>query len=90
MGVPTQEIWIRENKDKLKNVKLFVAGGAILDFLSGRVKRAPLFVRQMSLEWLFRLVLEPVRLWKRYIIGNILFFYYVFALKIWCKKAVAE
>lgn len=90
MGVPTQEIWIRENKDKLKNVKLFVAGGAILDFLSGRIKRAPVLLRKMSLEWVFRLILEPARLWKRYIIGNILFFYYVFALKIWCEKAVTE
>lgn len=78
MGVPRQEIWAHENMDQLPDVKLFVAGGAILDFLSGTISRAPLWMRQLKIEWIYRLYLEPKRMWKRYIIGNILFFYNIF------------
>ena len=85
MGVPLQEKWIRDNKSKLANVKLFVGGGAILDFLSQRIQRAPLFMRKFGLEWVFRLYLEPNRLWKRYLLGNFLFFYYIFILKLGLK-----
>lgn len=85
MGVPMQEKWIRENKSKLGSVKLFVGGGAILDFLSQRIRRAPLFMRKFGLEWLFRLCLEPGRLWRRYLVGNFLFFYYILVLKLGFK-----
>ena len=85
MGVPMQEKWIRENKSKLGSVKLFVGGGAILDFLSQRIRRAPLLIRKIGLEWLFRLCLEPGRLWRRYLVGNFLFFYYILVLKLGFK-----
>lgn len=85
MGVPMQEKWIRENKSKLGSVKLFVGGGAILDFLSQRIRRAPLLMRKIGLEWLFRLCLEPGRLWRRYLVGNFLFFYYILVLKLGFK-----
>ena len=85
MGVPMQEKWIRENKSKLGSVKLFVGGGAILDFLSQRIMRAPLFMRKIGLEWVFRLCLEPGRLWRRYLVGNFLFFYYILVLKLGFK-----
>ncbi len=85
MGVPMQEKWIRENKSKLGSVKLFVGGGAILDFLSQRIRRAPLFMRKFGLEWVFRLCLEPGRLWRRYLVGNFLFFYYILVLKLGFK-----
>ncbi|MDR1172437.1 MAG: WecB/TagA/CpsF family glycosyltransferase [Bacteroidales bacterium] len=75
MGVPRQEIWIHENKNELPGVKLFIAGGAVLDFLSGTISRAPLWMRQLRIEWIYRLCLEPKRMWRRYIIGNVLFFY---------------
>ncbi|MFO7924689.1 MAG: WecB/TagA/CpsF family glycosyltransferase [Bacteroidales bacterium] len=81
MGVPKQELWAVRNKPLLKNVKLIIAGGAILDFISGQIKRAPLWVRRNNLEWLYRLYLEPGRLWKRYTAGNILFFYHLVKLK---------
>jgi len=81
MGVPFQETWAHRNKENLKNVKLIVAGGAILDFLSGNVKRAPEWLRKLKMEWIFRLLLEPRRLWKRYLIGNIRFFIYLIKLK---------
>lgn len=80
MGVPKQEIWAKEKKTILKNVKIIIAGGAILDFLSGEVKRAPLWLRKINMEWLYRLYLEPKRMWKRYLLGNIKFFYYVMKL----------
>lgn len=85
MGVPMQEKWIRENKRKLACVKLFVGGGAILDFLSQKIRRAPLFMRKFGLEWVFRLCLEPGRLWRRYLVGNFLFFYYILVLKLGFK-----
>lgn len=52
---------------------LVVCGGAILDFLGGKVTRAPLWVRRLGCEWLFRLGLEPRRLFQRYVVGNPLF-----------------
>jgi exopolysaccharide biosynthesis WecB/TagA/CpsF family protein len=81
MGVPKQEVWAFTNKNKLKDVKLIIAGGAILDFISGNVNRAPEWLRKLNLEWLYRLLIEPGRLWKRYLIGNIKFFYYLFRFK---------
>ena len=81
MGVPLQEIWIQENKDKLTSVNLLIAGGAIIDFISGTVKRAPSIWRKLRVEWAFRLLQEPKRLAKRYLIGNVEFLCYLFAYK---------
>ena len=77
MGVPRQELWLTKNKEKLDGVKISVAGGAILDFISENVKRAPKWMRKSGTEWVFRLVQEPVRLFKRYFIGIPKFFYYL-------------
>lgn len=52
---------------------LIVCGGAVLDFLGGKVTRAPLWIRRLGCEWLFRLMLEPRRLFQRYVVGNSLF-----------------
>jgi N-acetylglucosaminyldiphosphoundecaprenol N-acetyl-beta-D-mannosaminyltransferase len=72
LGVPLQEKWIANNRTKL-NVGVVLGVGGLFDFYSGRIRRAPLFLRNLKLEWLFRLYQEPKRLWKRYIIGNPLF-----------------
>lgn len=77
MGVPIQELWLDKNKHLFKTVRIGVAGGAILDFLSERISRAPKIVRTLNLEWMYRLFLEPKRLWKRYLIGNVQFLYYM-------------
>lgn len=77
MGVPIQELWLDKNKHLFKSVKIGVSGGAILDFLSERISRAPKIMRTLKLEWMYRLFLEPKRLWKRYLIGNIQFLYYM-------------
>lgn len=81
MGVPRQELWLTKNKDKLRGVKISIAGGAVLDFISENVIRAPLWMQKTGIEWVFRLIQEPARLFKRYAIGIPLFCYYVFKLK---------
>ncbi len=81
MGVPKQEIWLMENKTKLNNVCLAVAGGAILDFLAEEVKRAPLWLQKIGLEWMFRFLQEPRRLFKRYFIGNITFLFHLLKIR---------
>lgn len=78
MGMPIQELWLDNNRSKLIDVKIGLAGGAIIDFLSEDIKRAPIIVRRIKMEWVYRLIKEPRRLWKRYIIGNIKFFYHIF------------
>jgi N-acetylglucosaminyldiphosphoundecaprenol N-acetyl-beta-D-mannosaminyltransferase len=75
MGVPKQELWITRIKGQLTSVKICIAGGAIIDFIAGNVTRAPNWMRKMQIEWFYRLLLEPKRLWKRYLIGNVQFFY---------------
>ena len=65
MGNPLQEEWIRANMGAL-DAKLLVGVGALFDFLSGGVQRAPRWVQQIRCEWLFRLCQEPRRLLKRY------------------------
>ena len=60
--------------------------GGLLDFVSGRIPRAPLWMRKANIEWCFRLYCEPIRLFKRYIIGNPLFIARVFRSKLWRKK----
>ena len=78
MGVPKQEIWIDEHADQLPNIACMGVGG-LFDFLAERVPRAPMLFRKTGFEWLWRLVMEPRRLWKRYIIGNVVFMGLVFA-----------
>lgn len=60
-GSPKQEIWIAENLKKLP-VKVAIGVGGSFDFITGRVPRAPQFVRNLGLEWLFRLIIEPWRI----------------------------
>lgn len=64
-GNPLQEEWIQKNINST-NALLFVGVGALFDFLSGGVKRAPLWVQRVRFEWLFRLSQEPKRLLRRY------------------------
>ncbi|MFP7171619.1 WecB/TagA/CpsF family glycosyltransferase [Terribacillus halophilus] len=77
MGVPLQEKWIEQFKEEL-NCTLLLAVGAFLDFTANKVKRAPIIFRNLKLEWVYRLIQEPKRLWKRYLLGNLLFIYYIF------------
>jgi exopolysaccharide biosynthesis WecB/TagA/CpsF family protein len=77
LGNPAQEAWIAKNS-KLLPASLFLALGAWVDFLTEDKKRAPKLLRMMRFEWLFRLYLEPKRLWRRYSVDTIVFFLLVF------------
>ena len=73
MTAPKQEKWIYSNWQKL-NIHCHVGTvGAVFDFYAGTTERAPLWWQQHSLEWLYRLIKEPKRMWRRYLIGNVLF-----------------
>ncbi len=68
-GNPKQEMWIAGKLDA-RHCTVAAGVGALFDFLAGEVPRAPLWLRQARLEWLFRLIYEPRRLWRRYVLGN--------------------
>ena len=68
IGCPKQEKWMAEHKDVIQAVMLGV--GAAFDFHTGRVKQAPSWMQKNGLEWFFRLLMEPKRLWKRYVKHN--------------------
>lgn len=71
LGCPKQEFWMAVHRGKLRAVMIGV--GAAFDYHAGTVKRAPLWMQRSGLEWLFRLMSEPKRLWKRYLVTNSLF-----------------
>lgn len=76
LGSPKQDIWMMEHRDKI-NVPVMAGVGAAFDFISEEKKQAPKWMRKTGTEWLFRLLSEPKRLWKRYLLGNPLFLYLV-------------
>src|ERR1700690_3535542 len=68
VGAPKQEIWIARHRNRMPAVKWFMAMGATIDFEAGTLKRAPRWMSQSGLEWLYRLSQEPRRLSRRYLI----------------------
>ncbi len=72
LGCPTQERWIVEHRDLL-NAKVILAVGQAVDILAGVKPRAPKLFRRLGMEWAYRLIQEPDRLWKRYLVTNTLF-----------------
>jgi N-acetylglucosaminyldiphosphoundecaprenol N-acetyl-beta-D-mannosaminyltransferase len=75
LGCPKQEIWMARNREKINAVAVGV--GAAFDFLSGSKSQAPFWMRRSGLEWLFRLLSEPRRLWRRYFYNNPRFIWHV-------------
>jgi exopolysaccharide biosynthesis WecB/TagA/CpsF family protein len=73
MGMPKQEFVAAALSRALSRPVVIANGGAIADYLANRFARAPLWVQRARLEWVFRLALEPKRLWRRYGIGGVLF-----------------
>lgn len=71
-GAPQQELWIHRHLSEL-GVKVAIGVGGLFDFYSGRIPRAPRWMRRVGLEWFYRLCQEPSRLWRRYLLGNPLF-----------------
>jgi N-acetylglucosaminyldiphosphoundecaprenol N-acetyl-beta-D-mannosaminyltransferase len=70
LGAPLQDQWIRQNRDRL-DVPVCMGVGCVLDVLAGVVSRAPSWMQRAGLEWLFRLLQEPGRLWRRYIVDDV-------------------
>jgi N-acetylglucosaminyldiphosphoundecaprenol N-acetyl-beta-D-mannosaminyltransferase len=76
-GVPKQESWIRDHLRET-GAKVAIGVGGLLDFYSGRIPRAPEWMRELGMEWLYRFWQEPRRMWRRYFIGNAVFLWRVF------------
>ncbi len=88
VGAPKQEKWIAKHKDQLPNIDIFLAVGAAIDFEAGHKPRAPELVSQLGLEWLYRLVSEPRRLWKRYLLDDLPFLWLILKerfMQLWRK-----
>lgn len=73
MGMPKQEKLASLLVRYLDYPCIIICGGAILDFMGGKVSRAPLAFRKLGMEWLYRLGREPRRLFRRYVVGNLVF-----------------
>jgi exopolysaccharide biosynthesis WecB/TagA/CpsF family protein len=82
MGNPKQEIVARMIASSATTKMIIVNGGAVADVLAKRFERAPQWVRRAHFEWLFRLLQEPKRLWRRYLLGGISFAWRVMRLRI--------
>jgi N-acetylglucosaminyldiphosphoundecaprenol N-acetyl-beta-D-mannosaminyltransferase len=72
MGTPKQELWADRYADQLDGAVVWTVG-ALFDYLSGHTPRAPRWLADNGLEWIFRLAIEPQRMWRRYLIGNPVF-----------------
>ena len=75
-GAPLQEKWIRAHQQQLRAGVVMGVGG-LFDFYAGTVRRAPRWLRELGLEWFYRILQEPGRMWRRYVIGNPLFLFRV-------------
>jgi N-acetylglucosaminyldiphosphoundecaprenol N-acetyl-beta-D-mannosaminyltransferase len=90
LGMPLQEYWLMENHHRL-DVGAALTGGAVFDYVSGRLDRGPRVLTDNGFEWLARLFVEPRRLWRRYLIGNPLFVWRVLRERLeasWGRKPV--
>lgn len=74
MGSPRQEQWVHKHRAELTNIRFIICIGGLFDIFSGKVKRAPLFIQYYGMEWAWRLMHEPRRLWKRYLIYDMSYF----------------
>ena len=76
VGCPKQEKWIDAHKAQMPGVKIWMALGATIDFEAGNVRRAPKILQKLALEWLYRFLQEPRRMYKRYFVDDPKFFWY--------------
>ena len=75
VGCPKQEKWIDAHKDKMSGVDIWMALGATIDFEAGNIKRAPKIFQTLALEWFYRFLQEPKRMYKRYFVDDPKFFW---------------
>lgn len=76
VGSSKQEKWIMRHKDRMPGVDIWMALGATIDFEAGNIRRAPKILQKLCLEWFYRFCMEPKRLFRRYFIDDVKFFYY--------------
>ena len=86
VGAPKQEKWIYNHREKLHGIKIFMGIGITIEFEAGYVNRAPSWMSRVGIEWLYRIIQEPGRLWRRYLIRDIPFFWLVFKQRIGLYK----
>ena len=79
---PTKENFLYHNKNALNNVNFIMGVGGSFDVVAGKVKRAPIWMQNSGLEWFYRFIQEPKRMWKRYLYGNSMFIYLVLKEKL--------
>lgn len=82
MTSPKKEIFLHKYKNELSSVSFIMGVGGSFDVIAGFTKRAPIWMQKMGLEWFFRVIQEPKRLWKRYLFGNFNFIKLVLAHKL--------
>ncbi|MDP8229675.1 MAG: WecB/TagA/CpsF family glycosyltransferase [Candidatus Gorgyraea atricola] len=88
MGTPKKEYWIRQNLEEL-GIPVCLGVGGSFDVIAGYVKRAPKWMQGIGLEWFFRFLSEPRRMWKRYLFSNTTFIWMVMREKIALRKTIA-
>lgn len=71
-GAPKQDLWIRRNL-AASGARVAVGVGGLFDFFSGNIPRAPQWMREIGMEWFYRFLQEPHRMWRRYLVGNVVF-----------------
>lgn len=76
VGAPKQEKWIDKHRAEMPGVKLWMALGATIDFEAGNISRAPRWVQKLCMEWFYRFVKEPRRMFRRYFVDDVKFFVY--------------
>lgn len=86
VGAPKQEKWIMKYRNRMPKVDIFMGLGATIDFEAGTLKRAPKLWQKIGMEWLYRCLKEPKRLFKRYFVDDMNFFYYFSKQLLGCYK----
>jgi N-acetylglucosaminyldiphosphoundecaprenol N-acetyl-beta-D-mannosaminyltransferase len=79
---PIKENFLRNHKEQLKDINLIMGVGGSFDVVSGVTKRAPMWMQNIGMEWFYRFLQEPKRMWKRYLVGNTKFIYLVLKEKL--------
>jgi N-acetylglucosaminyldiphosphoundecaprenol N-acetyl-beta-D-mannosaminyltransferase len=89
MGMPDQEIWLSKNRQDI-NAAVAITAGAVFDYLAGNLRRAPDWMNRSGLEWLGRLIIEPHRLWRRYLLGNPIFLWRLLLVRLGIRRFPIE
>lgn len=76
VGCPKQEKWIFTHKENMPKVDIWMALGATIDFEAGNVRRAPIIFQKLAMEWFYRFLMEPKRMFRRYFVDDVKFFLY--------------